>query len=72
MPAADTALMIVAGSFSFANWRGETLTATRYPGPRCAMVVQAVRMIHSPIGTIRLASSAIGMNFDGLIRPAVA
>jgi diguanylate cyclase (GGDEF)-like protein/PAS domain S-box-containing protein len=31
-----------------------------------AIVAQAVRMIHSPIGTIRFDSSAMGMNFDGL------
>ena len=67
MPAAATALKIVAGSFSLANWRGDTLTATRYPGPNRAIVAQAVRMIHSPIGTIRFDSSAIGMNFDGLM-----
>ena len=53
----------------------ETLTATlrasawRLPSTQLAASVQATRSTHSPIGTIRPISSAMGMNSAGATNP---
>ena len=52
------------------NCAAETLTANRLIGNdasfcQCAMVAQASRNTHSPIGIIKPVCSAIGMNWSG-------
>ncbi len=58
-----------AGKPDWANCCTDTFTATRGTGtPSSRQVLawaQAVRSTHSPMGTIRLVSSATGMNSAG-------
>ena len=71
MPAEAIALVTMAGSAGFANWIGDTLTATRTFSGHIAASAQAVRSTHSPIASISPHSSATGMKSAGLTAPRV-
>ena len=68
-PHVASALATTVGRLSLENWCAETLTATRSSPGQLAASAQAWRSAHSPSRSIRLVSSAIGMNSAGLIGP---